>query len=286
MDVQNVLVTGGDGRIGRVVVSHLREHGYQVTAADRLSNQRWGTQLVDCEDLGQVVSVMKGHQAVIHLAAIPSPNSHPAEVVFRNNVMSTFNVLEAAAILGIEHIVLASSISALGTAFMERPFNPLRFPIDEEHPLLSQDAYGLSKMVGEVLADGFIRRIPDWSISSLRFSFVIDDEARNGYLRSPQAADHLDDMLAGVLWTYIDVRDVAESCRLALQMNKPGHEAFFIVAPKILSNKPVEELLVRYYPGDYPVAAQIRGNTSPVDCSKAEKLLGWKAVYNWEGDLF
>jgi nucleoside-diphosphate-sugar epimerase len=283
MDTPRVLVTGSDGRIGRVVVQDLRAHGYRVTPVDKYPAQRWGTKIVDCEDLGQVIGVMHGHQAVIHLAAIPSPGSHPADVVFRNNAISTFNILEAAAILGLKKIVLASSISAFGTAFGTQPFNPLSVPIDESHPLLSQDAYGLSKMVGEVLADGFCRRIPDLSVTSLRFSYVFDDEVRERLLHSPQNQPRLDEMLAGVFWTFVDVRDTASSCRLGLAYNQPGHEAFFINAPVILGDTPIEKLLARFYPGSYPVAAHICGNASPVDCGKAERLLGWRTRYDWEG---
>ena len=76
------------------------------------------------------------------MAAIPAPGHHPAEVVFRNNVMSTFNVLEAATLLNVRNLVLASSISALGLAYRHRDFNPLRIPVDETHPLLSRTATG------------------------------------------------------------------------------------------------------------------------------------------------
>ena len=281
---QKVLVTGSDGMIGTAVMQDLLAHGYQVTPVDKYPQRSWGTQVVDCEDLGQVVSVLRGHQAVVHLAAISSPARHPAQVVFRNNVVATYNILEAASILGIKKVVMASSISALGTVFRLRPFNPLRIPIDETHPLLSQDAYGLSKMVGEQLAEGFWRRIPDMSLVSLRFSLVISQNTRDGYLKSHRERSDLGQVMAGVFWTYVDVRDVAASCRLSLEYPVPGHAAFYIAAPTILPDEPVETLLTKHYPGDYPVAALIRGNTSPVDCSKAERLLGWKAAYNWEGN--
>jgi nucleoside-diphosphate-sugar epimerase len=286
MAIQKVLVTGGDGMIGRVVVRDLEEHGYQVTSVDKYPARKWGTKIVDCEDLGQVVSVMREHDAVVHMAAIPNPLRHPAEVVFRNNVVSSYNILEAAAILGIKKMVMASSISALGTVNMVQPFNPLRVPIDETHPLLSQDAYGLSKMVGEELAEGFKRRIPDLSLASLRFSFVVDDGSRAEFVKDPEQWPNLNDALAGVFWTYTDVRDAASSCRMAIEADFLGHEAFYINAPQILGDSPVEELLAKYYPGDYPVAASIRGNASPVDCVKAERFLGWKAVYDWEGREF
>lgn len=141
---------------------------------------------------------MRGHDAVIHLAAIPNPNQNPAEVVFRNNVVSTYYILEAAAILGIKNVVLASSISALGTVNMVQHFNPLQIPIDEAHPLLSQDAYGLSKMVGEVLAEGFQRRIPDISMVSLRFTMTVDDDIRERFIKHYRTQQNQSNVLYGV----------------------------------------------------------------------------------------
>ena len=169
MTVKKVLVSGSDGRIGRITVEELREHGYEVTPADINRRMPWATQQVDFTDLGQVIGVMQGHDAVIHLAAIPSPEVHTAEVVFRTNVLSSFNVLEAATILGIKNVVMASSISALGYAYAHRRFSPEYVPIDEQHPLLSQDCYGLSKVIGEELAEGYFRRVPDMALASLRF---------------------------------------------------------------------------------------------------------------------
>jgi nucleoside-diphosphate-sugar epimerase len=285
MDIHKVLLTGSDGLIGRAVLPELHEHGYLVTPVDLNPVEKWGTRTVDCEDFGQVVSVMHGHDAVVHLAAIPNPLRNPVEVVFRNNVISAFNVLEAAAVLGIKKVVMASSISALGTAFMIRPFNPLYIPIDEDHLLLAQDAYGLSKITGEELAKGYCRRIPDLSLVSLRFTLVVGDEVRARNLRLARDPQRQSSEYASVLWTYVDVRDAASACRLALEADLPGHEAFFIAAPSIIPGDPIEERLARHYPGDYPVAAQIHGSASPLDCRKAERILGWKAVYNWEGDI-
>jgi nucleoside-diphosphate-sugar epimerase len=286
MRIQKILVTGASGRVGKAVVQDLEAHGYQVTPADKSPGQNWSAKIVNCEDLGQVIGAMHGHDAVIHLAAIPHPVADPPEIVFRNNVLSAFNILEAAAVLGVKTVVLASSISALGFAFGTQPFSPLQIPIDETHPLLSQDVYGLSKMVGEVLADGYCRRIPDLCLSSLRFSFVVDDNARQGYLNAPENKPRMDEFMANNFWTYVDVRDTAVSCRLAMEAARPGHEAFFINASTTLSDQPVEALLTRFFPGDYPVAAHIRGSASPVDCGKAERLLGWKAQYDWLGNEF
>jgi nucleoside-diphosphate-sugar epimerase len=284
MAIQKVLVTGSDGRIGRVVVQELREHGYEVTCADLHPVLPWGARYVDCEDLGQLIGIMHGHDAVIHLAAIPSPLRHTTEVVFRNNVMSQFNVLEAATVLGIKRVVTASSLSALGYPYMHHLFNPVRIPIDETHPLLSQDTYGLSKMIGEELCAGFLRRSPDMSLVSLRFTLVVEESARQWLAASRQ--EPADDAFSGSFWTFVDVRDAALSCRLSMERDTPGHEAFYISAPIIYREDAIEELLRLHYPGDYPIAGHIRGHTSPVDCSKAERLLGWKARYTWDGTAF
>lgn len=282
MSIEKVLVTGSDGHIGQFTVEELQSNGYQVTPADKFPKRNWGTQIVDFEDLGQVVGVMHGHDAVIHLAAIPTPTRHTADVVFRNNVISTFNVLEAATILGINNVVMASSLSALGYAYYHRHFEPMTIPIDEEHPLLSQDSYGLSKMIGEELAEGFVRRTPDMSLVSLRFTWVIGENARQFVVKLRDKTDNYEPY--GAFWTYVDVRDAALACRLSMEYATAGHEAFYISAPNIYRKEPIRDLLKACYPDDYPIADHITGDTSPVDCSKAERLLGWQARYDWAGN--
>ncbi len=284
MSLSRVLVSGSDGRIGQVTVAELQAHGYEVTAADLQRRAAWNTQIVDFTDLGQVIGVMQGQDAVVHLAAIPSPEAHTNELVFSNNVVSTFNVLEAATILGVKKLVLASSISALGYAYRHRYFHPQFVPIDESHPLLSQDSYGLSKMVGETLAEGFTRRNPDMSITSLRFTLVVDAAERE-WLRP--ARDNPPDGAAafGAFWTFVDARDAAAACRLALEYAQAGHEACFINAPSIYRREDIRDLLAEYFPGDYPIAKRIRGAASPVDTSKAQRMLGWSARYRWDGQL-
>ncbi|MCY4024488.1 MAG: NAD(P)-dependent oxidoreductase [Anaerolineaceae bacterium] len=280
MASKRVLVTGSAGRVGRAVVREMQDHGYLVTPVDRSAQRHEDTVAVDMQDLGHVTGVMHGVDAVVHMAAIPSPTRDPPEVVFRNNVMSTFNVLEAAALLGVRNVVLASSISALGYAFRHRDFNPLQIPIDETHPLLSQDSYGLCKMAGEELAEGFVRRMPDLAVSSLRFTWVLDQE---DIQVARKAREQRDSSGGGAFWTWVDVRDAASACRLAVERNRPGHEAYYIAAPEIRLDIPIEDLLARHYPGDYPVAPEIQGSASPVDCSKAQRLLGWMARWNMDG---
>jgi nucleoside-diphosphate-sugar epimerase len=276
---QKILVTGGSGKAGQWVVPDLLSHGYEVINADLRPSNQVHTFQVDLTDLGQVFGIVEGKDAILHLAAIPWPGEHTAEVVFRNNVLSTFNILQAACVLGVNKVVLAGSESALGFPFYFRRFNPVYLPIDEDHPLLAQDSYGLSKIVIEELGRGFVRRKPEMSILSLRLSYILRPEDYKAELKAAWADEKHNDFN---LWAYVDARDVAQACRLALVYPHPGFDAFYIAAANTLMKIPTLELVKRHFPGVERVAQGFTGCMSPLDCSRAEKTLGFKPQYTWE----
>ena len=92
-----VAITGASGGLGRYVVQEMLAAGHQVYALDRtLPATDVPSRLIDIRDLGQVCGALRDCDAVLHLAAIPSPVGHPPEEVFAINALGTFNVLEAA----------------------------------------------------------------------------------------------------------------------------------------------------------------------------------------------
>jgi len=202
-------------------------------------------------------------------------------VVFRNNVLGQFNVYEAAAILGIRRVVEASSVSALGFPWQHRWSEPLYFPIDEQHPLLPQDAYGLSKAVGEEIAAAYCRRTGG-SAASLRFSTIV---AADGYRRFVDGVQARPGDFAPVLWSYTDLRDAAEACVLALTAPLEGHQPLFIVADDTSSDVPTDVLLERYFPavprrpGDRPARWPL------IDGTRAADVLGYHPRYRWQAVL-
>ena len=277
---KRILVTGGSGKAGQYVLADLQAHGYQVVNGDRRRADKVRNIEVDLCDIGHVYAAMSGIDAVVHLAAIPAPGSHPPEVVMQTNLMSTFNVLQAAAVLGIKKVVLASSLSALGLAYAFRPVALDYFPIDEAHPLLAQDEYGLSKIMGENLAEGFARRDPLLSLTSLRFTWIMSPEEVDTLLPTLQADDA---SRASVLWTYIDARDVATCIRLSLEHDQPGHSAFYINAPTTFTRRPTLDLLQTYYPDVPRDADKLSGTTAPIDCSAARQVLSFDPEFVWKG---
>src|SRR5687768_650597 len=114
--MKKIVVTGGSGKAGRAVVRDLVEHGYDVLNVDLTpSHDRTVPFLrADLTDLGQAIDVLKGSEAVVHLAAIPAPGLTTDEVTFRINMTSTYNVFSAAMTLGLQRVVWASSETTLG----------------------------------------------------------------------------------------------------------------------------------------------------------------------------
>jgi nucleoside-diphosphate-sugar epimerase len=275
---KRVLVTGGSGGLGQQVVSDLLEQGYQVTSTDLKRSETIPTVQADLTDLGQVYGVVQGHDAVVHLAAIPWPREHPPEVVFRNNLMSTFNVLEAACVLRVHKVVLAGSEAALGFAFKFQDFSPFYLPMDEEHPFLAQDAYGLSKSLGDELGRGFVRRNPAMSVISLRFSWIISPEEYPSILKESWANPMLH---STNLWSYIDARDAARACRLALEYPHPGFEGCFVAARDTLMREPTLDLVERAFPGVGRVSPEFNARDSVLDGRHAKDLLGFEPRFTW-----
>ncbi len=121
--------------------------------------------------------------------------------MFATNVLSTYNVIEAAAKLGIRKVIIASSETVYGVCFAEGDRDFDSFPVDEDHDIDPMDSYGLSKVVGEKIARAFATRTGA-DIYALRIGAVTEPEDYQRFRR------HLAKPLSRKrdAWSYIDVR--------------------------------------------------------------------------------
>ncbi len=274
-----IIVTGGSGKAGKAVIRDLLDHGYQVLNADKMLPLEMLTRFkqVDLTDLGQVYEVMQGFDAVVHLAAIPSPDRFTPAYTFQHNTMSCYNVFSAAVSLKMSRVVWASSETTLGLPF-ERE-KPLYAPIDEEHPLFPESSYALSKVLTEEMARQF-HRWSGISFVGLRFSNIKEPEQ---YQEFPAYWNDAR-IRKWNLWGYIDARDVAQSCRLALEKDIHGAQVFIIAAADTVMNRPSRDLLAEVFPG-VSLKKEISPFETLLSIDKARDYLGFQPLYSWRNHI-
>jgi nucleoside-diphosphate-sugar epimerase len=273
-----VVVTGGSGKAGSAVVRDLREHGHDVLSVD-VNPPRDGVgpaQIVDVREFGQTIECLAGADAVVHLAAIPAPGFFTEETTFRTNITSTFNVFEAARVLDLDRVVWASSETVFGFPF-DKP--PLYTPFDEESPDRPESSYALAKLLGEQMGEQFSRRTGTPHVA-LRFSNIMEVHDYAGF------PDFWGDASKRKwnLWGYVDIRDVAQSCRLALEVEIDGAEVFAIAAADTVMSRPSAELVAEVF-GDVEHRATGGEYDSLLSTAKAQRLLGYEPQHSWRDHI-
>jgi UDP-glucose 4-epimerase len=284
-----VLVTGARGKVGKAAVAALIGAGHEVRATDvapptferPLEGEPEYIQ-ADVADAGEMFTVVRGMEAVVHAAALPEPTHNPPHVVFQNNLMGVFNTLEAAIRFGVTRFVNVSSETVPGFFFPERDFLPDYVPVDEEHPIRPQDPYATAKYFGELLMDAAIRR-SDIRCISIRPSWV---QHEGNYERNlgPQVRDASN--LSPNFWSYIDVYDLADAIVLAVESDLPDHEVFYIASPDNVGNRPFEEIVREYYGVKVEIKKPLlRVDSSGISIAKAERMLGYSPKRSWSDYL-
>lgn len=270
-----ICVTGASGKAGRAVVAELMEHDHWVVATDLVAPaEDLGIPVLraDLTDYGQAIEVLQGAEAVVHLANIPAPDIRTPAVTFNSNMAMNFNVFMAAAQLQLDRVVWASSETTLGLPFDEPP----RYaPVDEDHYPVPTTTYALSKVASETTA-GHIARWSGVPFVALRFSNILgprDYQEFPSYWPDPQ-------LRKWNLWGYIDERDAAAACRLALDAPAEGSASFIIAAADTVMTRPSADLMREVFPG-VPVRGEISGTATLLSIDRARKVLGFGPAHSW-----
>jgi len=289
---KRIIFTGGSGKAGRHAITYLRAQGHAILNLDLQPLEMDGvnTLITDLTDSGQVFNALSMHfdfdgfatgqgpapvDAVVHFAAIPRVLIHPDNETFKANVVSTYNVIEAATKLGIRKIVIASSETTYGVCFAEGDQDYHSFPLEEDYDVDPMDSYGLSKVVNEKTARAFAMRTGA-DIYALRIGNVVspEDYARfPAFLAEPMSRKRN-------AWSYIDARDLGQIVDLCLAKDGLGFQVFNAVNDEITANEPTEAFLRKWVPNT-PITRPMGEREAPLSNRKIREVLGFKERHNW-----
>ena len=289
---KRIIFTGGTGKAGRHAVPHLLAKGYSILNVDLkpLDLPGVNTLIADLTESGQAFNALTSHfgydgyegestpsapDAVVHFAAIPRVLIEPDNVTFSANVVSTYNVIEAAMKLGVRKVIIASSETTYGVCFTEGDKDFHAFPLEEDYDVDPMDSYGLSKVCNEKTARAFAMRFGA-DIYALRIGNVIEPHeykmfetfAVNPMLRKRNA------------WSYIDARDLGEIVRLCLEKDGLGFQVFNATNDTITLETPTQEFLSENFP-HVPITRPLERYEAPLSNRKARQVLGFKEAHNW-----
>ena len=283
-----IAVTGGTGKLGRTVVNVLTQAGHYVVNLDIVGERGPGFMRVNLTNFGETIDAFFGENdpsagsaqgstpefdALVHLAAIPAPGFESDIATFHNNILSTFNVFQAARRSGIRNIVYASSETVLGLPF---DVPPPYIPVDEDYPARPESVYSLVKHLEEQMAIELVRWDPRLKIIALRFSNVMDP---SDYAEFP-SFDADATLRKWNLWSYIDGRDGAQAVLKALELETTGFDRFIIAASDTVMSRSNSELVAEIFP-DVPLTRDLGVNDTLLSIERARRILGYEPQHSW-----
>ena len=281
-----VIVTGAAGFLGRHVARRFRDQGWEVTGFDVASFQEPGVRPVtgDLTEANSVDQALAGHEVVAHVGAIGDvylAGAQPA-LAAEVNVVGTANVVEAA----LRHqarVVYASTWEVYG--------QPMRQPLDEDHPTMPDHPYNITKLAGEslLLAAANLRGLPAVALrlgtaygSGLRPNSVFRiflDRARAGEPITIQGD-------GSQRRQFTHASDISRAFELAAVSDTNGL-AINVVAPETITIKQLAEAIVARYPTEVSYGPPRPGDvpSAEVSSDRAREILGWKSEVTFDQGL-
>ncbi|MEX0654628.1 MAG: NAD(P)-dependent oxidoreductase [Phycisphaeraceae bacterium] len=277
-----VTLTGAAGRLGSVFCRHLLDAGHDVRAVDRQFRNDLGTRLemADVTDPLVAYRILEDAEALIHLAS-PSASRITLDT-FGPALSMNMNLFQAAADLGVQKIVYASSIQAVcgrrrGDEVDQIPSCLSYLPLDGQEPTCPNGLYGLTKVMGEQQL-AYTCRLHGIQGLALRFPYMATDRsmayASRGSLDELSPRQLVDDA-----FTWLHVDDGGRLINAILLADLPGFRTYTpgTTCPRITAS--VDQIVARLYP-DVELRQPISKLTSLVDSSRITRDTGWTPEVN------
>ncbi|MCJ1253512.1 hypothetical protein MMC24_001324 [Lignoscripta atroalba] len=289
---KRIVFTGGSGKAGRECIPYLLSRGHKVLNIDLIDHPDPNvfTIKTDLTDSGQVFNALTSNfdmaeyanpqvekvDAVIHFAAYARNMLVPDNECFRGNVLSTYNVIEAACKLGIKKVIIASSETTYGVCFAQGDVDYHSFPLEEDYDVDPEDTYATSKLCGERCARSFARRF-GVDIYALRIGNVISPSQYESdfaaWVNEPSTRKRN-------AWSYIDARDLGQICDLCVGKDGLGFQVFNATNDTITTKIPTVEFLKKECPG-VKITREMGEWEAPLSNRKIREVLGFKDTHDW-----
>lgn len=279
---KTILITGCNGLLGRQAVREFISAGYTVKGVDVTQPitpiADFEFHEVNLESKG-LEGLMSGVAGVVHLAGLPTPHLDTQLNTYLRNTTINARVFHSILETDCRQVVYASSQSALGYAYAPSPQIPHYVPVDEAHPTINQEMYGLSKLMGEELLKS-LWRSHQLASASLRFPVIWDHENFGASIEKRQTDPTRS---AKSMWSYVDLRDAGRACRLAFEAKVDG-----AVIANIASSVPLTDgniiSQVREWYGEIKGVGDLTESTAIYDAETAFELFGFRANYQWSSE--
>ena len=271
-----IAVTGGLGRLGRYVVRELAQHEPRVIDIAAAADHH-----ADLRDIEALRSGLRDIEVVVHLGGIDRSVATDDAATMQVNAIGTWNLFEAALASGVRRVIHCSSSSVLGLDQSNPGMPPCYLPIDEAHPLRPTDAYGLSKLCGERIAEAYSRR--GLEVIVIRPCFVAFPEMADFMAGRPGPQGRSEPM--PYLRTFVGPEDCARGFAAAAEVEYAGFETFFLAAADAFATEPTVGRLEALYRQRIPLHdAELYArapHASPISHAAAERRLGWTPTMRW-----
>lgn len=286
-----VFVSGTAGFLGQAACGALVQAGHEVVGVDRQPTRAKGVQgrVLDLRDAAAVYDPMRGCEAVIHLANL-SGGADCSMDIYRHNVTVNANVFQAAAELGVRHLIYASSVQVFagdrhaGTATADKPSCLSYLPLDGDEPPCPGNAYAASKEAGEALLRYCARLDPALAAVSVRWP-LIADAAKLAFYRDRAPADApVDGGMLDVGFAYLAVEDAADLLVALLERPEAGYRQFLPASEHNRLGWPAAKVAERFY-GDVTLRRPLADTPEAlVDLSPIYDQLSWRPRHSalWE----
>lgn len=294
-----VLITGASGRLGPYVIRELMDEHELVLFSrkqplDEFAHLPWVEG--DLNSFDDCQRAVAGVDAIQHLGAQPWPVDHPNmraraeeqgipfDATFTTNMVGTYYLMQAAVEAGVRTVVMAGSNCALGHGFRisDTPFPIEALPIDETHPCYPEDSYSYTKRAGEDLLASYTRAHGIRTYVT-RIAGICPPERRQAMRADAKPVTGWSEWM----WCWVGSEDVASAHRLLMDASVnsasdlPSHDVYFVNADDTSLLEPSQEVVERFNPGLAPLAANMTGHQSFINCHKLKNAVGWEHKTSW-----